>query len=167
MENSRQAVSKHFTSLLLIFALLVAAQWVNEIKRFSINALSGSNFMVATIKVIPPTEEDPLRIEYWASAQRPTDAIWTAILFREDWTRIATRKGLGGYSENLAGPRKWYWSAFFKGFSENPPEVPNYPFRICTWYRTTDVETGLRRDTEQFCSPIYDPNNPYPDDTLP
>lgn len=138
-------------------ALWIAVVSQGEIRRIFDDATSGADWITVDIEIVPPRTVGPPDIRYKARPTRPIDGVWIATIHLEHGGRTATRRGTGDYVPNDRPARNWSWNAFFENEWQQPPAEPDAPYRVCVSYRMTAVKSGVVKDSERFCSSLYDP----------
>lgn len=124
-------------------------------------------FVSALVQVYYIEGRNRPMILYDADATQSVKGEWRATLHskKESGARIATRRGIGSYTNLEDVGKLWTWGAWFENDSElGPPSVPNEIFKACVHYEVETQDSGTYDESEEpFCSDWYDPNNP----TLP
>lgn len=149
--GSRLPNLRWWTIILLGWIFLLARGTVHE----TLDELSdGTSWISARVEMM-----NDGHIRYGVCAFRPISGVWTAKIYDAEGRRIDSRKGLGDYSkpDGCVAPGAWTWTDFFTGYRADPPEVPDFPFRICVQYRMTSIETDVTKHSPAFCSEIHDP----------
>lgn len=117
-------------------------------------------FITATIEVVHVNQEVNPLILYDADPNQNVHGIWIASIYRADGSRLSSRRGQGNYRVADDIPSFWNWEAFFDNEQSDPPAIPEEPFYICVRFDVMANDTQVTDSTEDFCSNIYDPQNP-------
>jgi len=147
----------HNITGLILVVLLCSAQMEAWGRGLYLAHVADPVWVRATVQLVPQAPGTPPKVAYWSTADRPIEAVWTAIVSNEAHERLQTRRGHGNYKPRPLQPPFWTWDAFFDDGVRNPPKVPAEPFMLCVWYRAKDDRTGIVRDTPEFCSDVFDP----------
>jgi len=143
----------------VVFCILLL-MFQSTVMRLYDTYIAERPFISATLSIVHVNEDLPPLIQYDADPIEPVAGTWIAKIYDENGIRQNSRRGEGIYVVQEDDPNYWSWSAFFDNENSDPPTIPDFPFYICVRYSVTTQDTGVLDETENFCSNLYDPNDP-------
>jgi len=116
-------------------------------------------FIQATVEIIQTESYERPMLYYDAdSTLESVQGTWITAIHDIDGSRVATRRGIGNYTNNEDNPRLWTWTAFFEQTNgAEIPDVPEQPFYVCIRYVAVTLTTSVVDDSPDYCSVIYYP----------